>query len=130
MSEENVETLKRIYEGWAQGDFLDEGALFDPYMVAVFPDPEPRPQYGLEAVRRYMRQFLGSFESMRFEAKRFREGDGSVIVDVHRSGVGKQSGLALEDEAFHVVTFRGTQIIRIDVFTDEDHALKAAGLSE
>jgi ketosteroid isomerase-like protein len=130
MSVENVETLRRIYEGWAQGDFLEEGPLFDPYMVAVFPDPEPRPQYGLEAVRRYMRQFLGSFESMRFEPKRFRKGDGSVIVDVRRSGVGKHSGLALEDEAFHVVTFRGRQIIRIDVFTDEDDALEAAGLSE
>ena len=125
-----MQTLRRIYERWAQGDFLEEGPLFDHYMVAVFPDPEPRPQYGLEAVRRYMGQFLGSFESMRFEARRFREGEGSVVVDVRRSSVGKHSGLALEDEAFHVVTFRGTQIIRIDVFTDEDDALEAAGLQE
>jgi ketosteroid isomerase-like protein len=130
MSQENVKPLRRIYEGWAQGDFLVGGSLFDPYMVAVYPDPEPKPQYGLEAVRQYMRQFLGTFGSLRFEAKRFREGDGSVVVDVRRSGVGKQSGLALEDVAFHVVTFRGRRIIRIDVFTREDEALEAAGLSE
>jgi ketosteroid isomerase-like protein len=130
MSEENVNALRRIYEGWANGDFRAGGSLFDPYMVAVYPDPEPRPQYGLEAVRQYMREFLGTLESVQFQAKRFREGDGSVVVDVHRSGVGKQSGLGFEDEAFHVVTFRGGRIIRIDVFIREDEALEAAGLSE
>jgi ketosteroid isomerase-like protein len=131
MSEENVERLRRIYKRWAKGDFQEDALqLFDPYVVAVFPDPEPSPQYGLDAVRRYMRGFLGSFERMRYEAQRFREGHGSVIVDVRRSAVGKHSGLALEDEAFHVVTFRGRQIIRFDVFTDEAEALEAAGLRE
>ena len=130
MSEENMEALKRVYEHWAHGDFLAEESLFDPYMVGVFPDPEPRPHYGLVAVGQYMREFVGIVESARFEAKRFREGDGTVVVDVHRSGLGKQSGVPVEDEAFHVVTFRGRQIIRIDVFTREDEALEAAGLSE
>jgi ketosteroid isomerase-like protein len=130
MSEENVEALRRVYERWAQGDFLTEGSLFDPYMVGVFPDPEPKPQYGLEAVRQYMRQALETVESVRFEAKRFREGEGSVVVDVRRFGVGRRSGVPMEDEAFHVVTFRGRQIIRIDVLTREDEALEAAGLQE
>ena len=74
-----MQTLRRIYERWAQGDFLEEGPLFDHYMVAVFPDPEPRPQYGLEAVRRYMGQFLGSFEStMSYEPR--------TSVRISRSG--------------------------------------------
>src|SRR4051794_37561395 len=55
MSEENVKALRRLYERWAQGDFLAEGSLFDRYMVGVYPDPEPKPQYGLEAVRQYTR---------------------------------------------------------------------------
>jgi ketosteroid isomerase-like protein len=130
MSEENVEALKRVYAGWAHGDFRVEESLFDPYMVGVYPDPEPIPQYGLEAVREYMRQFRRTFDDMRFEATRFRAANGSVVVDVRRFGIGKQSGVTLEDKVFHVCTLRGGRIIRIDVFDREDQALEAAGLSE
>ena len=131
MSEENVEALKRVYAGWARGDFRVEEALFDPYMVGVYPDPEPTPQYGLEAVREYMRQTRWTtFDDVRFEATRFRAANGTVVVDVRRFGIGKQSGVPLEDKIFHVYTFRGGRIIRIDVFHREEEALEAAGLSE
>jgi ketosteroid isomerase-like protein len=107
-----------------------EESLFDPYMVGVYPDPEPIPQYGLEAVREYMRQFGHTFDDMRFEATRFRAANGTVVVDVRRFGIGRQSGVTLEDKVFHVCTFRGGRIIRIDVFDREGQALEAAGLSE
>jgi ketosteroid isomerase-like protein len=130
MSEQNVEALKRVYAGWGRGDFSVEESLFDPYMVGVYPDPEPIPQYGLEAVREYMRQFGRTFDDMRFEATRFRAASGTVVVDVRRFGIGRQSGVTLEDKVFHVCTFRGGRIIRIDVFDREGQALEAAGLSE
>jgi ketosteroid isomerase-like protein len=130
MSEENVEALKRVYAGWARGDFRVEEALFDPYMVGVYPDPEPTPQYGLEAVREYMRQTRPTFDDVGFEATRFRAANGTVVVDVRRFGIGKQSGVPLEDKIFHVYTFRGGRIIRIDVFDREEQALEAAGREE
>ncbi len=105
MSEENVAALKQVYVGWTRGDFRVEESLFDPYMVGVYPDPEPTPQYGLGAVREYMRQFRRTFDGLRFEATRFRAANGTVVVDVRRFGVGKQSGVTLEDKVFHVCTF-------------------------
>ena len=130
MSEENLEALKRLYSRWAVGDFRDESSLYDPHFVGISPDPSPEPQYGLRAMRNYMRRFLDSWEQVRFEATGYRQVGDTVVVDVHRTGIGKGSGAKLEDDVFHVWTFRGAKAIRTDVFDREADALQAVGLAE
>jgi ketosteroid isomerase-like protein len=130
VSEENVETLKRIYKGWAAGDMSAGASDCDPHMVAVLPDPSPVVQYGQEAVSQYLRQFLQSWKEIRFEATAYRESGDTVVVEVHRSGIGQRSGVSVEDNVFHLWTFRGGRVIRMDIFEREAKALEAAGLSE
>ena len=130
MSDENLEALKRLYGRWGVGNFRDESSLYDPHVVGISPDPSPEAQYGLPAMRDYMRRFVESWEHVRFEAKGYRQVGDTVVVNVHRTGIGKGSGAKLEDDAFHVWTFRGGKAIRVDVFDREAEALEAAGLSE
>ena len=130
MSEENLEALKRRYAAGAVGDFSPDSSLFDAHIVGISPDPSPGPQYGLQANMDYMRRFLEGWEQLRFEATGYRQVGDTVIVDVHRTGIGKGSGAKLEDDAFHVWTFRGAKAIRVDVFDREADALKSVGLSE
>ena len=130
MSQENLDALQRLYQGWAAGDVYAEPSLYDPHVVGVFPDPIPGPQYGLEALSNYMGRFLESWDNWRIEATGYREAGDSFVVQVHRSGVGKGSGMAVDDHAFHVWTFRGGRVIRIEAFEREAAALEAAGLSE
>lgn len=66
MAAEDSAALERVYQGWGRGDYAVAPELFDPHLVAVFPDPEPVPLYGLEAVRSYMGQFLASWGDLRF----------------------------------------------------------------
>ncbi len=129
MSQENVESLKALYKQWARGDWAD-ASIFDPYVVAVLPDPTPRPHYGLEALAGYMERFLAGWDDMRMEATNYRDGENSVVVAVRRSATGKGSRVPVEDRAFHVWTFRGRRAIRLEVFDGESEALEAAGLSE
>ncbi len=129
MSQENLDALKRHYQRWAIGDWTD-ASIFDPQVVGVFPDPSPRALYGLEALGKYWRSFLESWNDIRMEATKYREAEGSFVVWVHRSGTGSGSGIRIEDEALHVWTFRGTRAIRMEVFERESDALEAAGLSE
>jgi ketosteroid isomerase-like protein len=129
MSSDNLERVRDLYRSWAAGD-LSDASLFDPYVVAVFPDPHKVPLYGLEAMSDYMRRFLESWENVRFEGTDYREVGDSIVVRVRRSGTGKKSGMSLEDHPFHVWTFRGERVIRIEVFDRDTEALEAAGLSE
>jgi ketosteroid isomerase-like protein len=135
MSEENVEIVRQMYDAWAKGDFGAGESLYDPYVVYLGQrgergDPDPGPHYGADAVRGYMRRVLESWESFRIAATDFREAGDSVIVRVHRAGVGKGSHIEVEDEAFHVWTLRGGRVIRLDVFAEKHDALEAAGLRE
>jgi len=129
MSKENLDALKQVYADWAVGDWSD-ASVFDPYAVGVFPDPSPQPLYGLEALGEYMRRFLESWDDMRMEATDYRQVGDSFVVWVRRSATGKGSGLPLEDRSFHVWTFRGRRVIRMELFERESDALNAAGLSE
>ncbi|MGI9020789.1 MAG: nuclear transport factor 2 family protein [Solirubrobacterales bacterium] len=131
MPEQDFEALKRIYSGWASGNMWAEAALYDPCVVYDSQaDTDPGPHYGLEALTRYMNFFLESWDDWRIEALEYRRAGDSFLVRTRRSAVGKGSGLPLEDEAFHLWTFRGGKVIRIDVYKQEAAALEAAGLSE
>jgi ketosteroid isomerase-like protein len=129
MSQENLDVLRGVYKRWAAGDWTDN-SIFDPHAVAVFPDPTPRAHYGLNALAEYMRRFLESWDDLRMEATDYREAGDSFVVRVHRIATGSGSGVALEDHAFHVWTFRGRKAIRLEGFEEETDALEAAGLSE
>ena len=129
MSQENLDALRENYRRWAAGNWTD-ASLFDRYAVGVFPDPTPRPLYGKEALAAYMRGFLGSWDYIRMEATRYMSAGDSFVVSVRRVARGKGSGLELEDQAFHVWTFRRTSAIRLEVFDREAEALAAVGLSE
>jgi ketosteroid isomerase-like protein len=129
MSQERLNLLKRHYEGWAAGDWTDS-SIFDPYAVGVFPDPAPQAQYGLEALAAYMRRFLDSWDDIRIKGTEFREAGDSYVVRVRLVATGSGSGLQIENELFHVWTFRGRRVVRLEVYDREREALEAAGLSE
>ena len=128
MSQENLAELKRLYARWAAGDWTD-ASIFDPFAVGVMPDPAPRPQYGREALAEYWRRFLEGWDGFRVEATGYREAENTILVTVRRFGSGTGSGVEIEDQAVHVWTFRGAKVVRMEVFTNEDDALEAAGLS-
>jgi SnoaL-like domain len=129
---ENLETLRRIYDGSAAGNMWAEASAYDPHVVFLSQAGElnPGPHYGLEALTDYMRGFLAQWQEWRIEASEFREAGDTFFVRVHRTGIGKGSSVLVEDQAFHVWTFRAEKIIRVEVFAQESDALEAAGLSE
>ena len=134
MSRENMDALQSLYKRWGTGDWsavsIFAPDVFDPYAVGVFPDPSPSPAYGVEAISAYMRRFLGTWNDVRMQAMDYRTKGDTVVVRVRRLARGKGSGISMEDEAFHVWTFRGGLVIRVEVFEREAEALEAAGLSE
>ena len=124
-----MEALRGLYEQWTAGEWSD-ASLFDPYVVAVLPDPAPQPHYGVEALAAYTRRFLEPWEDIRIEVAGYRDAGNVVVASIRLIGKGRTSGIETDYRATHVWTFRGEHVVRFEVFESEAEALEAAGLSE
>ena len=132
MSHENVETVRRIYEAWARGDFGAGAADFDQHVVfVVSPDfPTFGVYLGLDGVSDYMRDFLDQWEQFNIEAKHIEAVGDTVLARVVQHGKGRASGVEVEIKHFMLFTFRGKKIVRMESIISESETLEAVGLSK
>ena len=132
MSASRVDTVRRIYERWAQGDFSAGVDLYDPHIVLVLRSevPEPGPHYGLAAIRDYMRNdFLRDFTDATISGDEFLEAGDSVLVRVDQRASGPRSGIPVRMRYFQAWTFRGGHVVRIESIMEREDALAAVGLA-
>jgi uncharacterized protein len=128
MTEENVEIVRRVYAGWAVGDF-SEGDVFDPEVEFEMVDwPEAASSRGLDAMRRTWQAALAAWDDFRAEPYEFIEGGDQVVVLTHAVGRGKGSGAEVSADTATVWTFDGGKIVRLALYWDSAKALEAAGL--
>jgi ketosteroid isomerase-like protein len=90
MSQENLELVRRVYEGWARGDF-SEGDVFSPDVEFEMPDwPHSAGSRGLEGMRSIWQATLGAWDDFRAEPDRFIETGRHVVVFTHVHAWGKE----------------------------------------
>ena len=134
MSQTNVETLRAVYEEWANGNFRASEDLWDQralYIPARTPDtPDTGYYLGPEAIREFMREWLKAWTRLTIAAEEFVEAESHVVVRARQQGSGRESGVAVDMLHFHVWTFRGRKVTRFEVFQTRAEALEAVGLSE
>jgi len=132
MSDENVETVRRMFDAWSRGDLSAEADSYDRHVVFVVSRDFPAwgVNHGLDRVAEYMRDFLAQWEKATFSASRIRAVGDTVLVDVVQRARGRTSGLAGELKFFMLFTFRGRKIVRCETVLHEAEALEAVGLSE
>jgi ketosteroid isomerase-like protein len=132
MSQENVEVVRRIFDGWATGNFGAGLTDLDPDVVFVVrhPFPEAVETVGLGGIRDYMRRFLENWETYAVEARDLQAVGATVVADAVQHGEGKASGIEMEQPFFIVFSFLGGKIVRIESILNRDEALEAAGLRE
>ncbi len=132
MPQENVEIVRRIYGEWGRGRFQAGSELFDPWVLLVLrPEfPDAGTYLGSEEIRGYMRVFLEDWDHAVIEGEEFIGAGDTVVVGVHQQADGKGSGIPTDMRYFHVWTFRGGRVIRIESVRERGEALEVAGLSE
>jgi ketosteroid isomerase-like protein len=132
MSQENTETVRRVYAERARGNFAAETELFAADAVWTWEVPEGRTvSHGPEEAARNLRAFLDQWEHFRVEADEFIELDERSILVVGRiHGRGKKSGADAEARTFETWIFKGDKVIGQHQSFDRERALEAAGLSE
>ena len=133
MSEENADSLRKVYAEWSKGNFRPVTDVYDtdtewgwseefPDIHGVFRDPEPRSSRILE--------WLGQWEDWRVKPEEYIPAGEFVVVLCRYTGRGKESGVEVDTHGAHLWTFREGKAIRIEVFSSRERALEAAGLSE
>ena len=132
MSEDNVESVRRIFEGWATGDLRAGAEYFDEHVVFVVRSDfaEPGVALGADGVREFMHRFLENWERTTFEAEHIEAVGDTVLVRLVQRGTGTASGVQTELRYFQLFTFRGGKIVRQETVMHEHEALEAVGLRE
>jgi ketosteroid isomerase-like protein len=133
MSQENVEIVRRALERWNRGGDLgwvaDLTASEFEYVGAGVVGLSGSFR-GPEGFMGFVERFWEEFDEAHVEPQEFIETGNSVLAVFTFRGRGRQSGVEVNMEGFHLWTFRDGKIIRGQGFLDREEALEAAGLRE
>ena len=133
MSEENVEILRRADDAFQRGDLSAALADTDENVVAsrVGPLPDLTAYHGREGMTQMLLDWVEGFDEFAMTAEEFIDAnDDQVIVRIHQTATGTQSGAPIEADFWFLYTFSGRSVVRLDIFARKAQALEAAGLSE
>jgi ketosteroid isomerase-like protein len=134
MSRENVEIMRRAYDAFNRGDLDVLSAEFhDPQIEwqTSREDPDAAAHRGREDVRRYIGQWLDSFEGLRADVEEYIDAaDDRVFTWARWTGRGRGSGIDAEWWLATVFTLRDGRVIRAEEYFNRSEALEAVGLSE
>jgi ketosteroid isomerase-like protein len=126
MSNENVEIVRRVYEGWSRGDF-SEADLFDPEIEFEMVDwPHSGRSRGLAAMRETWLTTLSAWEDFRATPEELIDNGHNVLVLNHISGRGRGSGADVSALTATVWTVENGRVVRLALYWDTERAREAA----
>jgi ketosteroid isomerase-like protein len=128
VSQENVEIVREALESGAPLTDYERFAPEAEFDFTAFPDQ--RLLRGVQEMRAF--RDSGPFgRSVSFTVERYVDVDDErVLVLVHATMVGQQSGTPVHNEGAQEFTLREGSIVRMKVYADRSEALKAVGLEE
>ena len=132
---ENVRLVHSIFAEWERGNFRSVDWAHPQIEYAIVDEPGSRVGWGVTAMTRTWREFLGAWDDYRVEAHEYHELDEErVLVALRAQGRGKASGLDIgatrggrgSANVFHV---RGGKVTRLFTYFDRGSALADLGLA-
>lgn len=130
MSSEDVEIVRRSVAAYGSGDIEAALAPYDPDVV--FDPSASRPEggvyHGPQGVLEGVQAWIERWEEYRFEVDEIIDAGDRVLMIIREFGRTAESGIEITQYTFWVQTMRNGKIVRAELFTDRNRALKAAGL--
>jgi ketosteroid isomerase-like protein len=137
VSRDNVEIVRELLGGFARRDHERAFDLYDPEIewdasegAAINPDIAGV-YHGHDGVRTYWGLWLSAWRDIEFELQDVLDaGDEVVALIRNQRQWGRHSGIETEVPPYGLVfTIRNGKVVRWRGFSDQESALKAAGLS-
>jgi ketosteroid isomerase-like protein len=132
MSQENVETMRTVIDAFNRREGAEFGAFLAPdaEIVPIRAAVEGTTYHGRNAAVEYCGAVEQSWEGLRWEVEDVRDGENWVLALGRIRGRGRGSGVEIDAHGGWLANFRDGLITRFQTFSERDHALEAAGLSE
>ena len=132
MSQENVERIRRAFEGTSTGDFSYLPSLIDEDCEFRLPPEFPGTQTarGPRGFMSVVEELEEAFEDIRYDPHEFLCQGNLMFVTVRNVGHARYTGLAVDLLVYWVYTFREGKVVTMEAFLDRAAALQAVGLSE
>lgn len=125
MSRENVELVRWAYEAFNRRDVAALRAASLPGLELLTTVEAYR---GPEGVAAWIREADEVFDELAIRVEETIDLGDRVVAVVHERGLGKDSGLEIDQHFTHVWTLQGGRVLKLEAFTDRAAALSAAGL--
>ena len=137
MSQENVETIARLYDEFlAKPERVascEQLAFFDPAVEVHQSDSLLGTKgtfHGHEGLRRAAREVFEVFSDAHWVPTRLVEAGDQVVATVEFRAIGKEGGVRVTETVAHVWRLNRGRIIAWHVYFDPAEALEAVGLRE
>jgi ketosteroid isomerase-like protein len=131
MPSENVEIVRRLIDAFYRRDAEAVFVLMDPEVEFHSALVEKQTYRGYAGLRQYRQDLDTAWSEWRSEDDRFLEAGEDHVLHLYRIlGVGRGSGVRVQQDIAILWTLRGGKILRGEVFLDQADAVDAAGLRE
>jgi ketosteroid isomerase-like protein len=116
VSEANVELVRAIYDRLRAGDLEGGLALIDrEFEGRDRPElPDPQVYRGHQGVLDSLRASFAEFDSVDFVPEEFIDAGDRVVVVFRFQGIGRGSGVRIDERLHHVWTVRGGKAVRME----------------
>jgi ketosteroid isomerase-like protein len=131
MTSENFGIIHDWIEAFNRRDFdaavdtLDPEAELHEWPTA----PGARTYHGHDGARQAIESWFEAWEWMQVEVEDIVDVGDRVFVTLHQRAKGKGSAVEVEMRSFNVYTFRDGLVTRMELFTEREPAIAAAGLT-
>jgi ketosteroid isomerase-like protein len=125
--QENVDTVRRVYDAYAAGDYELALSYFDPEVEFSQPADEPGAgtYHGHDGIVEAMTKWVGAWSDYQVELDQLTDLGEHVLADTRHRGRGKSSAVETEHRIFQLYTLRNGRIIRTRMYYEEQDALDA-----
>jgi ketosteroid isomerase-like protein len=127
MSQENVETIRRAFDAYAQNGAEAIAEFWDPEIEVKIPtDLAQTGTYrGRDAVLGWMSDWDEAWEEIDYTASELRDAGDAVLATVAYDGRGQGSGMRIQGTFWYLMELRDGNVLKLRLYGDEAEALEA-----
>jgi ketosteroid isomerase-like protein len=131
MSESDVERLRAGYEALDRGDISVVREFIHPEArMSDRPEiPDATTYVGWDGIVLSLRASRETFDDFHFNPEQFFEEGDKIVVILRMTGIGRASGVPVEERIAHLWTVEDGRAVALQAYTSPGDALEAAGLS-